>query len=134
MLQAAIIEGRPSSRHHLKGIEGSGLFEVAVEAEDAAQGIQAVCWRSGTLDLVLLDGDLPSPDGVAILPVLRAVAPDVPVVVLVDRPTEAARSAALRSGAAGFLAKGMPGDSLAWMLAEILHPLRERPVRPEVCA
>src|SRR5687767_13301128 len=89
-LRIAILEGRPSSRHRLKGVEGSGLFEVVVEAENAAQGIQAVCRRSGELDLVLLDGDLPSPQGVEALPVLRAVAPDACVVVVVDRPTDRA--------------------------------------------
>ena len=81
-------------------------------AQSADAGMAAI--RSGTPDLVLVDGMLPGTDGLELVRRIRADAGAraVPVLVLSARPGEEARLEALEAGADDFLAKPFSGREL----------------------
>src|SRR3712207_9478216 len=63
-------------------------------------------------DLVLLDLSMPGLDGLQALPRIRAAAPGCEVVVLTASGTEENLLAAIRGGAAGYLLKSEPPESI----------------------
>ena len=79
--------------------------------------------RSGIYDLVLLDRTLPDGDGLALIPILRAGHPGVPIVVLSARGDLADRIAGLDDGADDYLSKPF---ALEELLARI-RAIRRRP-------
>ena len=70
--------------------------------------------------VVLLDLGLPDLDGVEVVPKLRALHPQVPVVVLTMATSESRILAAFRAGACGYLFKEDLGDRLLVALEEAL--------------
>jgi DNA-binding NarL/FixJ family response regulator len=85
-----------------------GLDVVAV---GTSTGIVRAC-ASRRPDIALIADDLPPDGGVTTVERIAAIAPDVRVVVLTDRPTGLDALAALRAGAGGVLARSIPGDAL----------------------
>lgn len=79
--------------------------------------------RSSVYDLVLLDRTLPDGDGLALIPVLRARHPGVPIIVLSARGDLADRIAGLDDGADDYLSKPF---ALEELLARI-RAIRRRP-------
>lgn len=77
----------------------------------------------GSFDLVLLDRTLPDGDGLSLIPVVRARAPGIPVIVLSARGAVPDRIVGLDGGADDYLAKPFALDE---MLARI-RAVRRRP-------
>lgn len=77
-------------------------------------------------DVILLDVQLPSADGVALVAELRELLPQARVILLTGHPRHDLERRALESGAAGFLGKD-------GRLADLLHAVRtaspQRPAR-----
>jgi two-component system nitrate/nitrite response regulator NarL len=84
---------------------------VVGDAPDAGQALRKATELQP--DLILLDNHLPGVNGVDALPDLRAAAPKARILMLTVSEDEQDLSAALRSGAAGYLLKTMDGDDLA---------------------
>lgn len=77
-------------------------------------------------DTIVVDAQLPSGDGVELLPRLRAVVPDLRIIVLTARPRPDRERVAFDAGAVGYLGKDAP---LATLLAAIRDASPEAPAR-----
>lgn len=104
MIKILITDDHAIVRHGLKDIlsEESDLV-VAGEAASGHSALRAV--RDGNYDLVLLDIALPDQSGLEVLKQIRALNPNLPVLMLSAYPEEQYAVRALKAGAAGYLTK-----------------------------
>lgn len=91
---------------------GAEWVAVAADVDEALSLAE-----SARPDTVVMDAQLPSGDGVAVLPRLRAVVPDARVIVLTARPRPDRERVAFEAGAVGYLGKDAP-------LATLMDALR----------
>ena len=118
-----IVDDQPSVRFGLRSLlEGEGYR--ALEAETGAQAIAAVTENSP--HLILLDLRLPDANGLELLPRIKAIDDDVPVIILTAHGTIETAIAALKDGAENFLTKPFDGDSLLILIAKTLEQSRAR--------
>lgn len=96
-------------------------LEIAGEAADADEALQLASAISP--DVIVLDNEMPGRRGIDIVPELRTLVPSARIVMF--SLDDGLRAAALRAGAAAFVAKDAPVD-------EVLHALRGGPVHVEV--
>ena len=85
-------------------------FDVA-QASDGADALRRV--ESGQFDAVLSDVSLPKVDGLTLLRRLRVRSPDLPVVLMLDKPDNRATIKATELGAIQSLVKPIAADVLA---------------------
>lgn len=106
-----LIDDHPMVRDFFKRLLLQLYQDAAVE--EAANAREAIALIShGPWDVVFLDIDLPDRSGLDLLHDLRAVAPEVPVLVVSGRLEEEFGERALKSGAMGFLQKGNMTDEI----------------------
>lgn len=108
---------REALLHVLKQLEDNILILEAANAEEAAQLVS----RTRSLDLILLDIDLPGIDGLTALPELRELAPTVPIVVLSGSETAAHVTRALDNGAIGYIPKSCSSHEMLAALKIVLQ-------------
>src|SRR5512132_4430384 len=96
-----IVEDDPPIRRLLRTTLGAHDYRT-LEAATGAEALSAL--RHYRPDLVLLDLGLPDMDGLALIAKIRESGP-VPIVVLSSRGDEAAKVAALDSGADDYVTK-----------------------------
>lgn len=77
-------------------------------------------------DTIILDAQLPSGDGVELVPRLRTMIPEIRVVVLTARPRPDRERAAFEAGAVGYLGKD---GRLADLIAAVREASVENPAR-----
>jgi DNA-binding response OmpR family regulator len=118
-----IVEDDPAIR---RGVVCSLRFNgyEPLEAGDAAEGLARAL--EGSLDLVLLDLNLPDGDGLEILHQVRRQASSLPVIILTARGDEGDRVKGLKLGADDYVVK--PFGALE-LLARIEAVLRRSPGR-----
>ncbi|MDF1489787.1 response regulator [Tessaracoccus caeni] len=110
------------------------LIAQAVDASDDAECVgvagdvdDALAQAKDTRpDTIVMDAQLPSGDGVELLPRLRKALPDVRVIVLTARPRPDRERVAFQAGAVGYLGKDAP---LATLLTAIRDASPETPAR-----
>lgn len=120
-----IVEDEPPIRRLLRSILTAHEHR-ALEAANGAEALSAL--RHLRPDLVLLDLGLPDIDGQALIGRIRALSP-VPIVVLSSRGDEAAKVAALDSGADDYVTKPFGADELmARVRAALRHRLQQQGV------
>ena len=118
-----IVEDEPPIRRLLRSILTAHEHR-ALEAATGAEALSAL--RHHRPDLVLLDLGLPDIDGQALIGQIRALSP-VPIVVLSSRGDEAAKVAALDSGADDYVTKPFGAEELmARIRAALRHRLQEQ--------
>lgn len=100
----------------------AGLLEAsAFDAEIARSGAEAERSLSRTVfDAALVDLGLPDVDGVDLIGRIRALRPDMPVLVITVVSLEARILAALRAGAVGYLYKEDLASRLVSAVEEVL--------------
>jgi DNA-binding NtrC family response regulator len=118
-----IVDDQPSVRFGLRSLLESEGYR-ALEAETGAQAIAAVTENSP--HLILLDLRLPDANGLEVLPRIKAIDDDVPVIILTAHGTIETAIAALKDGAENFLTKPFDGDSLLILIAKTLEQSRAR--------
>jgi DNA-binding NarL/FixJ family response regulator len=95
-----------------------GLFDG--EVLEASTGREALALaRGGSLDLVLLDMNLPELGGLELLGRLAAVAPDLPVLVLSMHAEPLYVTRALDAGARGYVSKNIAPDELVTAIKQV---------------
>lgn len=114
VVRVAVIEDDPDYRtglsvlfEHAPGHTLAAVFEDAADAVFAAEAGEAAGW-----DLIVMDIEMPRMDGITALGRLRAVRPDVAIVMLTvfeDPPTVVR---AICAGADGYLLKRTPPEEL----------------------
>jgi two-component system, OmpR family, KDP operon response regulator KdpE len=118
-----IVEDEPPIRRLLRTTLGANDYR-ALEAGTGAEAMSAL--RHHRPDLVLLDLGLPDIDGLQLIADIRKRGP-VPIVVLSSRGDEAAKVAALDSGADDYVTKPFGADELlARIRAALRHRLQEQ--------
>lgn len=118
-----IVEDEPPIRRLLRTTLAAQDYRV-VEAGTGAEALPAI--RHHRPDLVLLDLGLPDRDGLDLIADIRKLGP-VPIVVLSGRGEEAAKVAALDSGADDYVTKPFGAEELmARLRAALRHRLQEQ--------
>jgi two-component system copper resistance phosphate regulon response regulator CusR len=83
-----------------------GLSESGYETQTAGDGASAIrIIQEQSIDLAVLDLGLPDIDGMDLLPQLREISPDLPVIILTARSEVEDRVAGLDAGADDYLTK-----------------------------
>ena len=106
VLKLLIVEDNPGDVFLIEELldSGDGLGFDLVNADSLAAGIR--CLRNSDIDVLLLDLRLPDSQHLETLARARAVAPDVPIIVLTGERDDQLPLAAVREGAQDYLVKG----------------------------
>ena len=127
MPQLLIADDHPLFREALRGVASRLLPEAAIhEAEDAA-GLYAMVDAHPDADLLLLDLNMPGAQGFSALVHLRAMHPQLPVVMVSAREEPAVVRRALDHGAMGFIPKSSDAATLTGALRQVLDGERWAP-------
>lgn len=103
----------------LKALEEHGAPAEILGARDAEEAA-ALLAANDDFDLILLDLMLPGTSGMAFLGVIRKRHPHIPVVILSALDDGETVMKSIRHGAAGFVSKASPTDTLLGALREVL--------------
>ncbi len=103
-------------------------FEVCGQAGDIGEALR--CVERSAPDLVLLDNHLPGVHGVDGIASLKALAPEMRILMLTMSENENDLAAALQAGADGYLLKTVELDHLAGYILQVLAG--ESVVSPEM--
>lgn len=103
-----------------------GIRQILLETDDLVPSYEAAC-ASDVLDealahrydVILLDISMPGRGGLDILKQLKAVRPDVQVLILTMHPEEQYAIRALKAGASGYLTKSNAPDELIAAIRKI---------------
>jgi len=113
-----VVDDEPAQRTVLGGFLRKRGFEVAQGAsvEEALAHVSA-----RTIDLVLTDLRMPGGGGLALLEGVRAINPEIPVVVMTAFGTVASAVDAMKKGAADYLTKPIDLDELEVLIGRTLE-------------
>jgi len=106
MLTAFIVDDNPGDRALIRRIlRDCALDELNIEEswnlEDTVDRL-----RDGGIDILLLDLNLPGSRGAETVAIVRAVSPDVPIIVVTGSDDQQTASEVVGNGAQGHLVKG----------------------------
>ena len=118
-----VVDDQPSVRFGLRSLLQTEGYRV-LEAETGAQALAAVTEQAP--HLILLDLRLPDVNGLDLLPRLKAIDDDVPIIILTAHGTIDTAIHALKQGAENFLTKPFDADSLIILIAKTLEQSRTR--------
>ena len=111
MLKVLIADDHPLIRKGLGQIlSGSVYVDIVDEANDGFAALDLA--RSRRYDVIILDISLPGKDGMEVLPELKEIAPETPVLMLSIQPEEQYAVRAFRLGASGCLNKSSAPEEL----------------------
>lgn len=111
MLRVLIADDHPLIRKGLGQILSSSVYVDAVdEANDGFAALELA--RSRRYDVIILDISLPGKDGMDVLPELKDLVPETPVLMLSIQPEEQYAVRAFRLGASGCLNKSSAPEEL----------------------
>ncbi|HYM60156.1 MAG TPA: response regulator transcription factor [Thermoanaerobaculia bacterium] len=111
MIRVLIVDDHDIVREGVKQIVSeTGDIVVGGEAHTGSEAIQQV--RRGTVDLVVLDLNLPDRPGLDVLAQIRAMAPQLPVLILSMHQQVSYAARALKAGASGYVTKDSAREHL----------------------
>jgi len=113
-----VVDDEEPQRRVLAGFLRKTGYEV--EAVGSAEEALALV-AARTVDLVLTDIRMPGQSGVELLEAVRAVNPEIPVVLMTAYGTVASAVSAMKRGAADYLAKPVDLDELEVLVARTLE-------------
>lgn len=128
-----VIDDEKNLRHTLALILQRAGYSVttAADGSEARQYLQ-----SGAFDLVFLDLKMPGVDGLTLLPELRSLYPDMPVLILTAHATLDSAIIAVRQGARDYLLKPIDPAQILSRVDEVLtescQPRRRRQIVEEI--
>jgi DNA-binding NarL/FixJ family response regulator len=92
-------------------------LELAGEAKNGWEVIELV--RGGNLNLLLLDMNMPGPNGVELIKRVREEAPRLPILVLSMHGESQIAGRAIKAGAAGYLTKDSEPETLITAIRQV---------------
>jgi DNA-binding NarL/FixJ family response regulator len=92
-------------------------LELVGEAKDGWEVIEQV--RNGTLNLLLLDMNMPGPNGVELIKRVRELAPRLPILVLSMHGESQIAGRAIKAGATGYLTKDSEPEALIAAIRQV---------------
>jgi DNA-binding NarL/FixJ family response regulator len=118
-LKVVVADDHPIFREGLRLLlESEDGIAVVAEAATTEDAVAAVVAERP--DVVLLDVDMPSRGGLAVLPQLLEAAPGVAVVMLTMMGDDLTIASAVRAGARGYLLKGVGRDEVVAALRSVV--------------
>jgi DNA-binding NtrC family response regulator len=118
-----IVDDQPSVRFGLRNLlETEGY--LVLEAETGAQAISLI--TDNAPQLILLDLKLPDTDGLTLLPRIKAIDDEAPIIILTAHGAIETAINALKSGAENFLTKPFDADSLLILIGRTIDQSRAR--------
>lgn len=127
-----IIDDEPNLRRSL-GLILQRAGYVITTASNAAEAIQLL--RAGAYDLAFLDIKLPDQNGIQLLPQIRELYPEMPILILTAHATLDTAIEAVRLGARDYLLKPIDPESILSRVAGILKeakPKRRREITDQM--
>ena len=119
MKRILVVDDHAVVRRGLKQILSDSLD--VVEVNEAKDGDEAVAQVQKTKhDLVLLDISLPDRTGLDVLKDLKAIRPELPVLMLSIHAEELFAIRALKAGASGYLTKACPPEELILAIRKVM--------------
>jgi DNA-binding NarL/FixJ family response regulator len=115
-----IADDHPLFREALKGSVARLLPQALLVEADSADALYALAPLHPDADLLLLDLTMPGAQGYSALVHLRAVQPQLPVIVVSAREEPRVMRRALDHGAAGFIPKSADADTIRTAIAAVL--------------
>ncbi len=109
------------------------LQKAGYSVTSAASGQEAIQYlQSGAYDLSFLDLKMPDKNGLELLPELRKLYPDMPVLILTAHATLESAIEAVRRGARDYLIKPIDPQTILIRVEEILSEQRQPKRRREI--
>ncbi|RJP33826.1 MAG: DNA-binding response regulator [Actinobacteria bacterium] len=119
MIKVLIVDDHPVVRKGLMQILSEEPdVETAAEAKTAAELLDLV--REREWDVIVLDITLPDRSGLEALKDVKAVRPDLPVLILSMHPEDQYALRVLKAGAAGYLNKDSASDELVYAVRKVV--------------
>jgi DNA-binding response OmpR family regulator len=119
-----IIDDEPNLRRSLGLILQRAGYDINT-ASNAAEAFQLL--QAGAYDLTFLDIKLPDQNGIQLLPQIKTLYPDMPVLILTAHATLDTAIDAVRLGARDYLLKPIDPESILTRVADVLK--EEKPTR-----
>lgn len=117
-IRVAIVDDHPLWRETLRRLlEIDRLAEVVIEASDGQQAISSI--DPSSVDVVVMDINLPNLDGIAATESLISTEPDTKVLVLASSDEKSQVIDAIRAGASGYLLKTAAPDEVVDAITRI---------------
>jgi len=114
-----IVDDHPMMRTGLAQLIGNEPdLKVAAEADTASQAIDAVAKHK--FDLLLLDISLPDKNGLEVIKDIRAMKPELPILVVSMHDEMIYAERALRAGARGYIMKQEGGQKFLAAIRQVL--------------
>jgi DNA-binding NarL/FixJ family response regulator len=115
-----IVDDHPLFRDALKTTLAASFKDLRLSEAGSLEELSAVMEKGG-VDLVLLDLTMPGVQGFSGLMYLRAVNPQIPVVIVSANESPAVIRRCLEFGASGFIPKSMPISRIREAIGAILN-------------
>ena len=120
MIRLLIVEDQPAVRQGLQmRLSAESDFEVIGEASDGEAALALVSRLCP--DVVVLDVEMPYLDGIATTRALLLVCPSAEVIILSLHDDANTQARAKTAGAAAFVAKSMPSETLLTTIRQVAH-------------
>ena len=103
---------------------------VVTTASSAGEGLQLL--QAGAYDLVFLDIKMPDQSGIQLLPQIRSLFPDMPVLMLTAHASLDTAIEAVRAGARDYLLKPIDPEAILARVKKILDEQKEPKRRREI--
>jgi DNA-binding NarL/FixJ family response regulator len=114
-----VVDDHPMSREGIiRWIRNEPDLEVCYEAQTASEALEAVI--AAKPHLVLTDITLPGKSGLELIKDIRAIAPDLPVLVISMHDEKLYAERVLRAGANGYVTKEERGETIILAIRHIL--------------
>jgi DNA-binding NarL/FixJ family response regulator len=114
-----IVDDHPMMRTGLAQlIDNEGDLKVGAEADNAGQAITAVSKQK--FDLALVDISLPDKNGLELIKDIRALKPDLPILVVSMHDEMIYAERVLRAGARGYIMKQEGGQKFLQAIRQVL--------------
>ena len=118
MIRVLIVDDQPAVRQGLRmRLAAEPDLEVVGEAADGEVALS--CAQALCPDVVLMDVEMPHMDGIAATDTLRKLCPSTAVIVLSMYDDARTRARAEDAGAAAFVAKSLPTDTLLATIRQV---------------
>lgn len=114
-----IVDDDPEMRALLLDVLKGEGFETA-EAKDGAEAVLAL--RAKRFDIILMDKNMPGPSGLDLLPGLRRVCPNSPIIMMTAFGDVPSYMEAMEKGAVEFLFKPFRMEELKAAISKALAP------------
>ncbi|QQP94661.1 response regulator transcription factor [Lysobacter sp. K5869] len=122
-----IADDHPLFREALRGAVARVLPDAALREADSVDALYALVEAESDADLLLLDLNMPGAQGFSALVHLRALHPQLPIVVVSAREEPATMRRALDHGAVGFIPKSADAATLGEAITTVLDGDRWAP-------